>query len=157
MKRLFLLAAPTLALALGACASAPRMSDGERLALHRAHAGEPVASMPLRGQLHGWNPLGNSAVVVWTRPREAWLLELGGPCQDLDYATAIAVNSQFSRIQARFDSITPLGSMVSQVGRIPCRIMEIRPLDSAALKQAQDELREATVVPAADAPQPQVD
>lgn len=157
MKRLFLLAAPALALALGACASAPRMSDSERLALHRAHAGEPVASMPLRGQLHGWNALGNSAVVVWTRPREAWLLDLGGPCQDLDYATAIAVNARFSRIQARVDSITPLGSMVGQVGRIPCRIMEIRPLDSAALEQARDGLREATVMPGTETPEPRGD
>src|SRR5690606_18429953 len=153
MNRLFLTAMSALALVLCACASTSRMSDAERLALHRAHAGAPVASMPLRGQLDGWTSLGNGALVVWTRPREAWLLDLGGPCHDLEYATAIAVNSSFSRIQARFDSITPLGAMVGQVGRIPCRIMEIRPLDSAALKQARDELREATVLPDAGAQQ----
>lgn len=148
MKRLFLLAAAAL-LVLPACASSPRMSDAERLALHRAHAGEPVASAPVRGQLNGWTALGDSALVVWTRPREAWLLDLGGPCHDLEHATAISIDSRFSRIQARFDSITPLGSMVSEVGRMPCRIMEIRPLDTAALKQTQDELRQATVEPRA--------
>lgn len=145
MKRYLQPALLTLAVCLAGCASSPRLSDPQRLALYVDHAGAPVSSMPLRGQLHGWTALGDEAVVLWTRPREAWLVDLVGRCQDLGYATAIAVNSNFSRLQAHSDSITPLGSMVSEVGRMPCRIRQIRPLDTATLKQAEDGLRQATL------------
>src|SRR5690606_41387630 len=117
MNRLFLTAMSALTLVLCACASTPRMSDAERLALHRAHAGAPVASMPLRGQLDGWTSLGNGALVVCTRPREAWLLDLCGPCHDLQCATAIAANSSHSRIQAPCSSSTPLGVIADHASR----------------------------------------
>ena len=128
-------------LALMGCSSTPRMSDAERLTLHRAHAGEPVRSFRMLGQLDGWTPLGAGALVVWTRPKEAWLLELMGPCHDLEYATAIALTNWGNVVHARSDSVMPLGSMVGQVARVPCRINLIRPLDTRGLRQAQEELR----------------
>jgi hypothetical protein len=152
MKSLRVTVTAIIALALGACAGTPRMGDADRLELHRAHAGAPVSSFPLRGQLDGWTALGDQALVVWTRPREAWLLELAGPCQDLGYATAISLSSSGSRVHAKFDGVVPLGAMTSQVGRFPCRIHEIRPLDTKALKQAQDGLREARVEPRREQP-----
>jgi hypothetical protein len=127
---------------LGACASTPKLGDAERLALHQAHAGAPVSSFRMFGQLDGWSPLGDDAMVVWTRPREAWLLDLVAPCPDLRYATALALTSFGNVVHARSDSVTPLGPMVGQVGRVPCRIAQIRPLDTAALKQAQEQLRQ---------------
>ncbi len=136
MKRFPLLVTWPLAMALAACAGSPRLGDGERLAQYRAQAGEPVPGMRLRGELVGWRAVGDNALVVWTRPREAWLLGLGGPCHDLAHATAISISSNTSRVQARLDSVQPLGPMVSQVGRVGCRIMEIRPLDAAYLEQA---------------------
>ncbi len=142
MKKMLVLAAVA---ALAGCASTPRMSDAERLALYQAHAGEPVRAFRLFGEPYGWSPLGNRAMVVWTRPNEAWLLDLVAPCPDLAYATALAISSFGARVQARSDSVTPLGSMVGQVGRVPCRIDSIRPVDAKALKQAEQELRQASV------------
>jgi len=136
-----------LAAAIGGCSSTPRPSAAERLALYQAHAGAEVRSFPLFGRLNGWSPLGDQALVVWTRPSEAWLLELAGRCQDLDYATAISLTSSGSQVHARFDEVIPLGPMVGEVARIPCRIQSIRPVDAKAVRQAQQELREASTRP----------
>ncbi|KAF1688157.1 hypothetical protein B1992_01705 [Pseudoxanthomonas broegbernensis] len=144
MKKM--LAVLALAVAAG-CSSAPRLSDAERLAMYQAHAGEPVRGFSLFGGLQGWSPLGNRAMVVWTRPNQAWLLELVGPCHDLDYATAISVTSFGGQVQARSDSVMPLGPMVGQVGRVPCRIDAIRPVDAKGVKRSEQELRQASTQP----------
>jgi hypothetical protein len=126
---------------LAACSSSPRMDTAQRLALYRGHAGEPVSSFRLFGQMDGWTSLGDGVLVIWTRPKEAWLLELTSPCNELPYATAIALTGMGGVVHARTDSVLPLGSMVSQVARIPCRIGQIRPLDTRGLRAAQEELR----------------
>lgn len=143
MKRIVILLA--LVLVLGACASSPRVSDADNLALHRTNAGEPVPDFQYLGSLSGWSPLGDRALVVWTRPSQAYLLELMGPCTDLDYAPAISLTNSIGRVSARFDSVNVLGGPGSTL-RIPCRIETIRPLDVPALKQARQEMREARVV-----------
>ncbi len=140
MNRMLPLAA---VLALAACSTAPRQTDADRLALYAAHAGEPANSFRFSGRLNGWVPLGNQALAVWTRPSEAYLLDLSGPCQDLDYAHAISLTSHVSQVSARFDDVIALGPGTSSI-RIPCRIAQIRPLDTRALKEAQRQLREAT-------------
>lgn len=145
-KMLAVLVLAAAAVAAG-CVSTPRMSDADRLALYQAHAGEPVRGFSLFGGLYGWSPLGNQAMVAWTRHNQAWLLDLVGPCHDLDYATAISITSFGGQVQARSDSVMPLGSMVGQVGRIPCRIAVIRPVDVKGVKQAEQELRQASVQP----------
>src|SRR5690625_4672998 len=96
-------------LLLAGCAST-RMSDSEKLSLYQAHAGEPVQSFRFFGRLNGWTPLGDSAVAIWTRPREAWLLELSGACPDLPYSHSISVTSNMNRVHARFDKVQPLGT-----------------------------------------------
>ncbi|KAF1710320.1 hypothetical protein CSC70_06405 [Pseudoxanthomonas kalamensis DSM 18571] len=138
MKQMLLLLSVLL---LGACASDSRLSTDEKLSLYRAHAGAEVGSFRYTGSLSGWTPLGDSALAVWTRPNEAYLLEFGGPCQDLGYAPAISISSQSGRVSARFDKVNVLG--VSGGIRIPCHIQSIRELDSKALKQAESEMREA--------------
>ena len=133
-----------LAIALGACATTG-MSDSDKLALYRSHAGAPVNSFHYFGQINGWTPLGDSALAVSTRPSQAYLLELYGPCPDLDYAPAISLSNMMSRVSARFDNVYVHGGGSSSM-RIPCRIETIRPLDVKALKQAQKNLREAKLV-----------
>ncbi|MET0892995.1 MAG: DUF6491 family protein [Pseudoxanthomonas sp.] len=142
MKRGILMLAT--AVLLSAC-STTRMSDADTLDLYKAHAGEPVRDFQYFGQINGWTPIGDSALTVWTRPSQAYLLELYGPCQDLDYAPAIGVSSFGGRVSARFDSVQVLGGGTSSI-RIACRIETIRPLDVKALKQAQKDLREAKLV-----------
>ena len=89
MKKM--LVAAMLAATLAGCATTGKLSSDERLQLYRSHAGAPVNSFKYFGSLNGWTELGDSALAVWTRPNEAWLLNLGGPCMDLSYAPAITV------------------------------------------------------------------
>ena len=142
MKRTLLLLALTLS--LGAC-STTRMTGAETLTLYKSHAGEPVKDFQYLGRISGWSPLGDSALTVWTKPNQAYLLELYGPCTDLDFAPAISMSNMTGRVSARFDSVYVHGGGPSSV-RLPCRIETIRPLDVKALKQAQKELRDAQMV-----------
>ncbi|RYG14085.1 MAG: hypothetical protein EON92_03380 [Burkholderiales bacterium] len=142
MKRVFLLLG--LAVAMAGC-STTRMSDAETLALYRGHAGEPVKDFKYFGQINGWTPLGNAALAVWTKPNQAYLLELYGPCPDLDFAPAMSLSNMMNQVSAGFDNVYVHGGGAAAI-RIPCRIETIRPLDVKALKQAQRELREARMV-----------
>ena len=83
--------------------------------------------------------------MVWTKPSQAYLLELYGPCTDLDYAPAISLSNMMSRVSARFDNVYVHGGGGGSM-RMPCRIETIRPLDVKGLKQAQKNLREAKLV-----------
>ncbi len=142
MKRLamVLLAAAVLA----GCATAGRLSSSERLALYRAHAGAPVRDFQYFGSLNGWTELGDSALAVWTRPSEAWLLSLSGPCMDLSYAPAISVTNMMGRVSAKFDRVIVRGGSPGMVP-MPCRIDTIQPLDVKALRVSEKELREAKI------------
>lgn len=124
---------------LSACASTG-LRDAEKLALYRTHAGESVGSFNFTGRLSGWTPLGDSALAVWTRPSQAYLLELSGPCNDLEYASAIGLTSSVNRVHERFDKV--LVRSPSAIN-IPCFIQTIRPLDVKALRASEQELREA--------------
>lgn len=135
----FIVSAVLAAAALSACSSA-RISDADRLTLYRANAGAPVPSFQYFGQLDGWTPLGNTALAVWTRPSQVYLLELQATCHDLDFANAISVTNQFGRVYSRFDKVLVLGRGTN---RIPCWIREIRPVDAKALRAAEQEKREA--------------
>jgi hypothetical protein len=140
--------ATIVALGLTACAAfGDRISDDERLEIYRSHAGEPVKNFQYFGRLNGWTPLGDSALAVWSRPNEAYLLELSGRCPDLDFASAISVSNQAGRVYARFDKVQAIGA--SSIP-IPCQIAEIRPLDEKGIKQAEKDRRDAGVMPEAE-------
>lgn len=142
-----LLAAALAAAALAGCASAgPRLDDAQRLALYRQHAGAPVDRFQYFGRIDGWTPLGDSALALWTRPNQAYLLELQGRCPDLDFARAITVSNQMGTVHRRFDKVVVLDRQSIQV---PCFIERILPLDVKALKQAQREMRSAGTMPEA--------
>ena len=89
--------------------------------------------------------MGDAALAVWTKPSEAYLLELSGRCPDLEYAMAISITQFGNRVSARFDDVLPLGAGTSSI-KIPCRIQTIRPLDVKALWASEKELREASAV-----------
>lgn len=127
------------ALLLAACASTG-MGDSQRLALYESHAGEPVTSFRFFGRLHSWTALGDSALAVWTRPREAWLLDLSGTCPDLAYSHSISITSNMNTVHVNFDKVRPLGGTPSM--NIPCHIRQIRPLDVTAIRQAERDMRE---------------
>lgn len=141
MKRYSRLTMLALIAALAACASASKLSDSQRYALYRDHAGEPVKSFRYFGDINGWTPVDDTSLVVWTRPSEAYLLELTGPCRDLDYAPAITLTNMMGEVSARFDKVIVRGG--GAVRGMPCFIEEIRPVDVKAVRQAERDLRQA--------------
>ena len=154
MKKLLI--ALTAAAVLGGCATTGKLSDDERLALYRAHAGASVRDFQYFGSLNGWTELGDKALVVWTRPNEAWLLNLDGPCMDLPYAPAISVTNMMGKVSAKFDRVIVHGGM-STVAPMPCRIDSIRPLDVKALRASEKELRQAKLEARSEEAVPQGD
>ncbi|MCD9029412.1 DUF6491 family protein [Luteimonas sp. BDR2-5] len=147
------MASALLAVALlGGCASSGSSED--KYALYEANAGAPVNSFQYFGRINGWTSLGDSAVAIWTRPGEAWLLDLSGPCPDLPFATMIGVTSNMNRVSARFDRVIP--GNTGPGATIPCHIQQIRPLDVKAIRSAEREQpADATLeMPAGEAQQP---
>ena len=129
-----------IAAILAGCASmGGSLSDEQRLAMYREAAGAPVDSFQYFGRPHGWTPLGDRALVLETRPNEAYLIELMGTCPDLEFANAISVSNQIGRVYVRFDTVTPLGQTRFA---IPCRIQQLRPVKMSAIREAEREMRE---------------
>ncbi|MGO4221000.1 DUF6491 family protein [Lysobacter sp. TAF61] len=140
MKAVLLACLAIFVASASACAAESRITDTDRLALYRAHAGAPVSNFQYFGRLDGWTPLGDSALAVWTRPSEVYLLELKGTCTDLDFAQAVSLTNQSGRVYQNFDKVIVLGRSTNGM---PCWIKEIRPVDAKALKQAESEKRAA--------------
>jgi hypothetical protein len=134
-----LFAAMAAVLALAACATGPGLDVDRKLALYASHAGAPVDSLQYFGSINGWTPLGDSAIALWTRPREAWLLDLYGPCPDFEFAPAITVSNQMGRVHARFDKVVAHGHGAKA---FPCTIRQIRPLDVGAIREAERTARD---------------
>ena len=137
------LVAMMLAAVLGGCATTGKLTSAERLDLYRAHAGEPVTSFRYFGSLNGWTELGDSALAVWTKPNEAWLLNLSGPCMDLSFAPAISITNMMGQVSARFDRVIVHGG--GPMAHVPCRIDSIQPLDVKTLRASEKQLREAKI------------
>lgn len=133
------------AVLLAACATTPTPPSAQ-LAMYRAHAGASVPSFRYLGRLDSWESLGDRTIAVWTRPHEAWLLELSGPCNGLDYTPVIGLTSQVGQVSAGFDKV--LVHDPANLG-VPCLIQTIRPLDVGAIKVDEQQRRHATP-PAAD-------
>ena len=136
MKHVWLALSATLA--LSACATGISSTgygkNADKLALYRAHVTEQVSSIPFSGSIHNWMPLGETALVVWTGPSRAWLLELGSKCPYMDYSYAIGFDGRDNRISAGFDSVVPLGGAGPN---IPCRIDSIHRVDVPAVRAAE--------------------
>lgn len=120
-------------LIVSACAGIPkRTTDTEELERFQQYAGAPVSSINYLGRYDGWRPLGRDNLVIWTGVNEAYLLSVVGPCNDLPFASRIAIKSRGPTLSRGDDVI---------VGRNQrCTITEFRPIDY--LKMKQDERKE---------------
>ena len=128
---------------LTACSSVPyAQRQAARLAEYTAVAGAPVSNFRFF-TLYSWEPLGDKTLAVYTRPNEAWLLDLDGGCRDLAFTPAIGLTSNLNQVSARFDKVL--------TGRklFPCTITRIRPLDIKRMKAAQQERRTINAQPRA--------
>ncbi len=93
-------------------------------------AGTPVNSFHFYG-LWSWEPLSDEQLAVYTRPGEAWLLDLDGRCRNLLFTNHIAVTSGASVVAAKFDHV------ITGPRDVPCIIKQIRPVDIARLNSPQ--------------------
>lgn len=144
MSMIRVLLATTLAALLAACASAPYAQRiSERQAAYAAAAGAPVRQFRFF-TLYSWEPLSDSQLVVYTRPNEAWLLDLGGACPDLAFVESIGLTSNVNQVMVGFDKVL--------TGRrnFPCTISQIRPVDVKSLKAAQQQQRQIKSAPRSD-------
>ena len=122
----------TLAVAaLAACASQPDKPN-QRLLDYQAASGAPVNSFRYFS-LWSWEALDRTHLAVYTRGNEAYLLNVDGGCQNLEFVTAIGLTSRMHEVTALFDKVLT-GQMV------PCTVMEIRPVDVQKLK-AEEKLQ----------------
>ena len=115
----------------GVGTAAPATAQERALARYSAYAGRPVKSFTWLGRFDSWEPLGKDRLLVYTRPNEAYLLKVSGPC-DVRFATGpIGLTSTNYTVYAGLDSITVNGG---PGGRWQCPIDEIRPLDVRGMK-----------------------
>ncbi len=120
-------------------------TDAKRLAFIEAHAGEDVPSFPMISPIRGWVPLSDSAVLVYTRPNEVWLVETSVPCPELRRANSLGLTSFAGSVTAGSDTVTPRGAGTNPGPMVPCRIGRIRPVDVEAARQSEAEMRQAAV------------
>jgi hypothetical protein len=113
---------------ISACSGIPRRaSDQEDLARYLQYAGEPVDSVSYLGRYDGWRALGRDNLVLFMGPTEAYLLTVAGPCNDLPFATRVAIKSRGPTL-SRGDAVI--------IGRGQrCLITELRPIDYRRMKQ----------------------
>lgn len=131
MKSLSRTAASVLAGLLVACSSAPyakRTSD--RLAAYTQAAGAPVKSFNFFNPLYSWEPLSDTQLVIYTKPKEAYLIDLAA-CQNLQFTNGIGLTSNLNQVSVGFDKV------IVGPPRLPCVISQIRPVDVAHLKAVQ--------------------
>jgi len=111
-------------------------ADVQRLAEVSAVAGPPVASFRFM-RMSSFEPIGLADVLIFTTPREAWLLHLDGQCRNLDFDPFVGLTSHMHRVSSGFDSV-----MVRD-NPIPCRIEQIRPVDASVLRRIDREKKAA--------------
>jgi len=125
-----LLAASVL---LASCATTPRMSDSDELALYMSHS-EQVQKVTYR-EPTGWDDVGDSHVLLTIKPTEGWLLRLAPGCLDWSGSgPALSVSNIAGVVTSGFDKVTRLGPGAP----IACRIQEIRVVDLGAVRDARN-------------------
>lgn len=132
---------------LAACSGVPYAKrQQQRQAAYLAAAGAPVRSFRFFTPLWSWEPLGDTQLVVYTRPDKAWLLDVDGACRNLEFTNAIGLTSNLNEVSVNFDKVL--------TGRrdFPCTIKRIRPVDMARLKIEQAKQRRVESEPRAVVP-----
>jgi hypothetical protein len=121
---------------LTACAGVQSSQQrAERAARIEAAAGAPVRYiLPIFGSLYAWDAISDHQVVAYATPKRAYLLDLPS-CPGIEHTPAIFISSKMGRISVNFDTVTP------STTRVPCHIKQIRPLDIAKLKQANESIK----------------
>ena len=123
-----------MAVVLAACAQQPAHESSAR------HANTAIAyAKYVQGtvpwftftSLYSWDSDQIGYVVVWTAPRQAYRLQLVGPCLGLQTAAGmIGLTSQDGLVSSNRDAVIAGGDH--------CRIMRIERLDAKAIRAARE-------------------
>jgi hypothetical protein len=144
------MAVAVLGMACAACSTLtdrpPDPAVEQRLAEVRALAGPPVDTFWYE-RMSSYEPIGLSDLLVFTSPRQAWLLHLDGECRNMDFDPFLMLTSHSNRVTVMLDSVRV------RHNPIPCEIKEIRPVNAATLRHVDRE-RKAAEPPPGDAAEP---
>ena len=142
-----LIAATAVAVLATSCATpaeVARRQTAERasLANYTEASGPELNSFrKLGANLHSWESLSDDAVLLYTKPQQAFLVRVAGGCPGLDFANSIRVSDNMGTVSRNFDKIYPLDrSPTSQFG---CPISSIREVDLARYKLLQAPFQKA--------------
>ena len=123
-----------LALSCSLVGSAKDRDYSVRLALVTQFAGDPVPHVRfgLPKKAYDWEPLGDSAVLVWHTRTKAYLVDLqkSDSCRDLDREITIRLDNTINDLDTRN------GYIDFRDGGW-CKMIKIRPVDVAGLKKAE--------------------
>jgi hypothetical protein len=117
-----------IALFLAALAVATGASAGMKRIDYAAYTGDPVREVRYT-QLYNWQRSTDKAVVLWTRPSNAYMLTLAHTCDPLRGGRVVI---QVGGVASVPGVLRPGDDLI--VGPIQCRVTEIRPIDLAAIK-----------------------
>jgi len=118
-----------MAASLAACAQQPaRPSSTQHASTTIDYARYVQDTVPWFqfASLYDWNSNRPDSVVVWTNPRQAYLLSLAGPCTGLQGAFTIGLTSHTGLVSSNRDYVI--------AHRDRCAIMRIQRLDARAIR-----------------------
>lgn len=135
MNRLILVLTTILFVTAGSSLAWAKDRDySARLAQVTEFAGEPVpyVRFGLPKSAYDWEPLGDTAVLVWHTRSKAYLVDLekSDSCRDLDREITIRLDDNVNDLDIRS------GYLELRDGGW-CKMIKIRPVDVAGLKKAE--------------------
>jgi hypothetical protein len=95
---------------------------------YSAYAGQPVPEFSYL-HIYNWQRTSDRSLAVWTKPSQAYLLTLQGPCLPMAGETSIHIGG-VDNLEQRL--VAGQGEVV--VGSLHCRVVSIQPIDLVALK-----------------------
>lgn len=123
-----------MAVVLAACAQQPAHESSARhanTAIDYAKYVQGTVPWFTFTSLYSWDSDQIGYVVVWTSPRQAYRLQLVGPCLGLQTAAGmIGLTSQDGLVSSNRDAVIAGGDH--------CRIMRIERLDAKAIRAARE-------------------
>ncbi|WP_299809146.1 DUF6491 family protein [uncultured Shewanella sp.] len=115
--RLLKLVSLLFILVLAGCASSE--ASKERIAKYTFPELEQVNSID-NFRMDGWESIDRYSLILTSRPRQSYLLILGGGLNDLNFAQGLLVTSTLGKVEVGFDSVSTVQDpmMKAQIKRI---------------------------------------
>jgi hypothetical protein len=115
---------------VGSASADTRQHEKEELARFQQFAGAPIDEFRMV-DVFRTQVVGPENVVIWSTIKDAYLVKVDQPCRQLEWSTGFGVSqAQKWKVSRKFDFV--------DVGT-RCRIVEIRPIDLAAMQKAARE------------------